>query len=96
MNIHHRRRHLATFKICDEMGAAATPRYDYFVVCIDYGRKGREAVVDPDLTRAAVVDRIRSKEYSPIAFVHHVHGEHCEDITNEILSEAGFYDQVTA
>lgn len=30
----------------------------YFAVMIDYGRGGREAVVDPEITRREVVSRI--------------------------------------
>lgn len=62
---------------------------NYFIVMIDYGRKGREAVVDPEITRRAVVDRIRSGEYKNISFVHHVHDRECEDITTDIMAEAG-------
>lgn len=65
--------------------------HSYFVVCIDYGRKGREAVVDPEITRRGVVERIQSREYDRIAFIHHVHDDICEDVTNELLKEAGFY-----
>lgn len=65
---------------------------DYYVVMIDYGRKGREAIVDPEITRREVVDRIRSGEYRPINFIHHIHGNVCEDVTNQLLKEAGFYE----
>ncbi len=44
----------------------------YFVVMIDYGKRGREAVVDPEITRREVESRIRSGEYKNILFVHHV------------------------
>ncbi len=30
----------------------------YFVVMIDYGRRGREAVVDPEITRREVISRV--------------------------------------
>lgn len=70
-------------------------RHSYYVVMIDYGRKGREAIVDPDLTREEVVARIMSREYDRIAFIHFVYvddeGGHVVDCTNELLSEAGFY-----
>jgi uncharacterized protein YnzC (UPF0291/DUF896 family) len=65
----------------------------YFVVCIDYGRKGREAVVDPEMTRRGVIERIRSKEYDRISFIHFVDEGHCQDVTNELLKEAGFYEE---
>jgi hypothetical protein len=29
----------------------------YFVVMIDYGRRGREAIVDPEVTRREVISR---------------------------------------
>lgn len=60
----------------------------YFVVCIDYGRRGREAIVDPEITRREVVARIQSGEYRDIAFIHHVHDGICEDVTGELLAEA--------
>lgn len=67
--------------------------HSYFVVMIDYGRRGREAIVDPEVTRRDVVSRIQSGEYKPIHFIHHIHDGVCEDVTNELLSEAGFYEQ---
>jgi hypothetical protein len=42
----------------------------YFVVMIDYGRRGREAVVDPEITRREVVSRVASGEYKNISFIH--------------------------
>jgi hypothetical protein len=67
--------------------------HSYFVVMIDYGRRGREAIVDPEITRAEVASRIRSGEYKPVHFIHHIHDGVCEDVTNDLLSEAGFYEQ---
>jgi hypothetical protein len=32
---------------------------------IDYGPKGREAIVDPEITRRGVVGRILTREYDP-------------------------------
>jgi hypothetical protein len=83
---------------------ATEPSQSYFVVMIDYGRKGREAVVDPELTRRAVIDRIRTREYWPINFIHYVHPSGgdlagnlaCIDVTNELLAEAGFYEMEPA
>ena len=37
---------------------------------IDYGRRGREAVVDPEITRREVVSRVASGEYKNISFIH--------------------------
>jgi hypothetical protein len=60
----------------------------YFVVMIDYGRRGREAVVDPEITRREVVSRVASGEYRNISFIHEVADSSVEDITADVLSEA--------
>jgi hypothetical protein len=59
----------------------------YFVVMIDYGRRGREAIVDPEITRREVVSRIASGEYKNISFIHEVADRSVEDITEDILAE---------
>lgn len=60
----------------------------YFVVMIDYGRRGREAVVDPEITRRDVIARIASGEYKNISFIHEITDQAVEDVTEEILAEA--------
>ena len=60
----------------------------YFVVMIDYGRRGREAVVDPEITRREVVSRVASGEYSNICFIHEIADRAVEDVTEDILAEA--------
>jgi hypothetical protein len=60
----------------------------YFVVMIDYGRRGREAIVDPEMTRREVVARVASGEYQNISFVHEIVDTTVEDIAADILSEA--------
>lgn len=60
----------------------------YFVVMIDYGRRGREAVVDPEITRREVIARIASGEYKNISFIHEIADRAVEDVTEEILAEA--------
>lgn len=60
----------------------------YFVVMIDYGRRGREAIVDPEITRREVIARICSGEYRNISFIHEISGPSVEDVTADILSEA--------
>jgi hypothetical protein len=60
----------------------------YFVVMIDYGRRGREAVVDPEITRREVVARVASGEYRNISFIHEIADSAVDDITAEILAEA--------
>jgi hypothetical protein len=60
----------------------------YFVVMIDYGRQGREAIVDPEITRREVISRIVSGEYKNISFIHEIADCSAEDITADILAEA--------
>ena len=67
---------------------AIPSRMQYFVVMIDYGRRGREAIVDPEITRREVISRIASGEYGNISFIHEIAGHSVEDITEDILAEA--------
>jgi phage head maturation protease len=60
----------------------------YFVVMIDYGRRGREAIVDPEITRREVISRVASGEYKNISFIHEIADHSVDDITAEILAEA--------
>lgn len=69
---------------------------NYFVIMIDYGRRGREAIVDPEMTKANVISRIRSGEYAPdrIIFAHEVidFGDghiHTSDVKDELIEAAG-------
>ncbi|MBU6456701.1 MAG: hypothetical protein KGQ48_04075 [Bradyrhizobium sp.] len=64
----------------------------YLVVMIDYGRRGREAVVDPEITRREVVSRVASGEYKNISFIHEITDFAVEDITADILAEAALPD----
>ncbi|WKA30702.1 hypothetical protein [Bradyrhizobium roseum] len=68
----------------------------YFVVMIDYGRRGREAIVDPEVTRREVISRIASGEYKNISFIHEIAGCSVEDITAEILGEAALPEVAAA
>src|SRR5437868_15216716 len=55
---------------------------------MDYGRRGREAVVDPEITRREVISRVVSGEYKNISFIHEIADSSVEDITADILSAA--------
>jgi hypothetical protein len=68
----------------------------YFVVMIDYGRRGREAIVDPEITRREVVSRIASGEYANISFIHEIADQSVEDITEEMLAEAALPEIATS
>ena len=65
-----------------------TISHNYFVVAIDYGRKGIEAIVDPEITRSAVITRIVTGEYDDIAFIHHIHDGSADDVTEELMEAA--------
>ena len=60
----------------------------YFVVMIDYGRRGREAIVDPEMTRREIIARVASGEYTNISFIHEIADSSVQDITQDILAEA--------
>jgi hypothetical protein len=62
--------------------------HSYFVVMIDYGRKGCEAIVDPEITRREVVARIVSGEYRDIVFIHEIADGAVTDVTLELQIEA--------
>lgn len=77
-------------------GRRRTPEMQYFVVMIDYGRRGREAIVDPEITRREVVSRIASGEYANISFIHEVMDTSVEDVTEDLLSEAALPEIATS
>jgi hypothetical protein len=54
---------------------------------IDYGRRGREAIVDPEITRREVVSRVASGEYKNISFIHEIADSTVHDVTAEIMAE---------
>jgi hypothetical protein len=70
----------------------SNPRMQYFIVMIDYGRRGREAIVDPEITRREVVSRVASGEYKNISFIHEIADCSVEDVTEDILTEAAIPD----
>lgn len=63
-------------------------KHSYFVTLIDYGKKGREAIVDPEITERGVVNRIASGEYQNIVFIHHVNDGLVSDVTDELIDAA--------
>src|SRR5262249_7220881 len=64
----------------------------YFVVMIDYGRRGREAIVEPEITRREVISRVACGEYGNISFIHEVLDRSVDDVTAEIMAEAALPD----
>jgi hypothetical protein len=62
--------------------------HSYYVVMEDFGKRGLEAVVTPEITRRGIVEFIKRGNYRNIAFIHHVDGLYVEDVTMELLNEA--------
>lgn len=62
--------------------------HSYFVVMIDYGQRGLEAVVHPEDTRRDIVAMLKSGESKHVVFIHHIDGLFIEDVTEEIFDQA--------
>lgn len=71
----------------DQMSQPANP--SYFVVMIDYNRRGLEAIVDPEITERGVVARLTSGEYTNVAYIHHVQDGSVVDVTDDLFAKAG-------
>jgi hypothetical protein len=67
--------------IAIEADRVAPQRMQYMVVTIDDGRRGREAVVDPEITRREVVSRVASGDYRNISFIDEIAGRLVADVT---------------
>ena len=63
-------------------------KHSYFVTMIDYGKRGREAIVDPEITERGVVNRIACGEYKNIVFIHHVNNGYVSDVTDDLIDAA--------
>lgn len=89
---HTRRRHIGR-RICADLDGmpetAKAKTFDYYVVMMNHGKRGREAIVDPEITRREVINRILMLEYDPeqISFIHHVTSAGVDDVTFAIISE---------
>lgn len=74
--------------ITELLNRSRKPQPSYYVVMIDYGRRGREAIVDPEITRRGVIDRLKSGEYGAVEFIHFIEGGLVEDVTGELVDAA--------
>ena len=66
---------------------------NYYVVMIDFGRRGLEAIVQPEITRREVLSRLRSGEYKDVSFIHHILDGICEVVTDELIEAAGLPEE---
>jgi hypothetical protein len=62
--------------------------HSYFIVMLDLGKRGLEAIVHPEDTRRDIVAQLASGESKHVVFIHHVDGLYVEDVTNELFDEA--------
>lgn len=62
-----------------------TVQPDYFVVMIDFGKIGREAVVDPQNNWNDALDKVHqaASDGDRVLFVHHIHDGTAEDRSEE-------------
>lgn len=67
--------------------------YSYFVVMLDLGRSGLEAVVQPEITRREVISRLRTREYKNVVFIHFIRDGTVTDVTEEIEREAAVLEE---
>lgn len=69
---------------------------EYYTVLVEYDQLGRfsgvEAIVDPELTRADIIDRLRSGEYasktSRVVQIDHTCDGLTDDVTAELIEAA--------
>jgi hypothetical protein len=69
--------------------------HSFYVLMIDYGKKGLEAIVSPEQTRRSIIEEVRgiiSEGRNSVAFVKFVDGNWICDVTDEIMSEAQLED----
>jgi transcriptional regulator with PAS, ATPase and Fis domain len=62
---------------------------DHYAVYVDLGRLGMEAAVDPEQTRANVIDRLRRGDYpGSVRYVLHIVDGLAIDETDELIEAA--------
>jgi hypothetical protein len=67
---------------------ANTPdQISYYVVMIDYGRAGREAIVDPEMTYRGAVEAVETAmgDGHSVQFVHYIEAGSVEDISEQVF-----------
>lgn len=66
----------------------------YFVIMLNF-RTGLEAIVHPEDTRRATIDRVREAlgDGNEIAFIHYVHDGVVEDVTAELIAAADYHPE---
>jgi len=73
--------------------------FSYYVIMQDFGRIGREAIVDPEMTRRGAIEKVREclRDRKGIDFVHFISmNDVPQDVTAELIAAARFNDNVEA
>lgn len=67
--------------------ASIKDQVSYYVVMIDFGRIGREAIVDPEMTLRGAVEAVETAmgDGHSVLFVHHIHDGVTEDISEQVF-----------
>jgi len=63
-------------------------KHSYFVVMVDHGKRGLEAIVHPEDTRRSIIEQLAHGEFKHVVFIHQVDGLLIDDVTNELFDEA--------
>jgi hypothetical protein len=61
---------------------------DYYVVMEDFRSAGMEARVAPEIDRAEVINRLKTRNYKDVVFIHHIHDGRVDDVTLQLIGEA--------
>lgn len=73
------------------MAQTAERSFEYFVICVDYGKIGREAIVDPEMTRLGAIAKVREilGDGNEITFAHRITmNDAPEDVLAELVAAA--------
>lgn len=68
--------------------------FSYFVIALDFGRRGVEALVNPEMTRRGAIEKVREVlgDGCEISFIHQISmGELPEDVTAELIEAANAF-----
>ena len=79
---------MQTLNIREILNYRRKPNHSYFVVMRDFGKRGWEAVVDPEITAAGVIDSLKSGEWDRVVFIHRISDGLVEDVTDELIDAA--------
>lgn len=70
----------------------------YWIIMVDFGRRGYEAIVHPEDSRSDTIARVKEAigDGYPIAHIKFVDGDEIQDVTDEFLHCAKWGDHMMA